>query len=175
MSSVTHLYNIFLERLMSDALEEHEGKVSIGGRNTTNMRFANDIVALDEEKQELEALVESFDKTCTRYKTEINAEKTKRVTNSTNDIQPESKIKWQKLGTVISSKYLGAIVSDGGFVADSFVLCSVLFSFYIFFILTLLFFLLFNLVNLTELPPVWERAANSAYHLLFRCLLRYVC
>ena len=30
-------------------------------------------------------------------------------------------------------------------------------------------------VCLTELPPVWERAANSAYHLLFRCLLRYVC
>ena len=65
MSSVTHLYNIFLERLMSDALEEHEGKVSIGGRNTTNMRFANDIEVLDEEEQEPEALVESFDKTCT--------------------------------------------------------------------------------------------------------------
>ena len=42
-------------------------------------------------------------------------------------------------------------------------------------ILTLLYVLLFNLVKLTELPPVWERAANSAYHLLFRCLLRYVC
>ena len=42
-------------------------------------------------------------------------------------------------------------------------------------ILTLLCSLLFNLVELTELPPVWERAANSAYHLLFRCLLRHVC
>ena len=42
-------------------------------------------------------------------------------------------------------------------------------------ILTLLRVLLFNLVKLYELPPVWERAANSAYHLLFRCLLRYVC
>ena len=30
-------------------------------------------------------------------------------------------------------------------------------------ILTLLCVLLFNLVKLTELPPVWERAANSAY------------
>ena len=34
---------------------------------------------------------------------------------------------------------------------------------------------LFNSVKVTELPPVWERAANSAYHLLLRCLLRYVC
>ena len=42
-------------------------------------------------------------------------------------------------------------------------------------ILTLLCALLFNLVKLTELPPVWVRAANSAYHMLYRCLLRYVC
>ena len=66
MSSVT-LVNIFLERIMSDALEEHDGKVSIGGRNITNLRFADDMDALAEEEQELEALVESLDKTCTRY------------------------------------------------------------------------------------------------------------
>ena len=61
------LFNIFLERIMSDPLEEHDGKVSIGGRNITNLRFAYDIDALAEEEQELEALVESLDKTCTRY------------------------------------------------------------------------------------------------------------
>ena len=65
MSSVTHPLQHFLERIMSDALEEHDGKVSIGGRNITNLRFADDIVALAEEEQELEALVESVDKTCT--------------------------------------------------------------------------------------------------------------
>ena len=27
------LFNIFIQRIMSDALEEHDGKVSIGGRN----------------------------------------------------------------------------------------------------------------------------------------------
>ena len=61
------LFNIFLERIMSDALEEHDGKVSIGGRNITNLRFADDIDALAEEEQALEALVESLDKPCTRY------------------------------------------------------------------------------------------------------------
>ena len=76
------LFNIFLKRVMSDALEEHDGKVSIGGRNITNLRFTDDIDALAEEKQELEALVESFDKTCTRYKMKISAEKTKLMTNS---------------------------------------------------------------------------------------------
>ena len=85
------LLNIFLERIMFDALEEHDGKVSIGGRNITNLRFADDIDALAEEKQELEALVESLDKTCTRYKMEISAEKTKLMTNSDNGIQREIK------------------------------------------------------------------------------------
>ena len=33
----------------------------------------------------------------------------------------------------------------------------------------------FNSVKVTELPPVLERVANSAYHLYFCCLLRYVC
>ena len=33
------LFNIFLERIMSDALEEHDGKFSIGDRSITNLRF----------------------------------------------------------------------------------------------------------------------------------------
>ena len=108
------LFNIFLERIMSDALEEHDGKVSIGGRNITNLRFADDIDALAEEEQELEALVESVDKTCTRYKMEISSEKTKLMTNSAVGIQREIKVKGQRLGTITSFKYLGAVVSDDG-------------------------------------------------------------
>ena len=107
------LFNIFLERIMSDALKEHDGKVSIGGRNT-NLRFADVIDALAEEEQELEALVESLDKTCTKYKIKISAEKSKLMTNSANGIHREIKVKEQKLGTVISFKYLEAVVSDDG-------------------------------------------------------------
>ena len=66
---------------MFDALEEQDRKVSLGGRNITNLRFADDIDALVEEEQELEALVESLDKTCKKYKMEISAEKTKVMTN----------------------------------------------------------------------------------------------
>ena len=42
-------------------MEEHEAKASIGGINITNLRFADDIDALAEEEQQLEALVESLD------------------------------------------------------------------------------------------------------------------
>ena len=36
------LFNIFLERIMTDTLENHEGTVSIGGRTITNLHFADD-------------------------------------------------------------------------------------------------------------------------------------
>lgn len=45
------LFNIFLERIMTDAMEEHEGKVSIGGRTITNLRFADDIDELAGKKK----------------------------------------------------------------------------------------------------------------------------
>ena len=93
---------------MSDALEEHNEKVSIGGRNITNLRFT------DEEEQELEALVESLDKACTRYKMELRSEKTKLMTNSANGVQREITVKGQKLGAVTNFKYLGAVASDDG-------------------------------------------------------------
>ena len=94
---------------MSDAQEEHVWKVSTGGRNITNLRLSDYIDALAEEEQELETLVESLDKSCTRYKMELSAEKTKLMTNSANGFQREIKVKGQKLGTVTSFKYLGAV------------------------------------------------------------------
>ena len=56
------LFNSFLKRIMSDSLEEHNGKVSIGGRTIANLLFADDIDALAEEEQRVEALVEVLTK-----------------------------------------------------------------------------------------------------------------
>ena len=56
------LFIIFLERIMTDALEDHEGTVSIGGRTFTNLRFADDIDGLAGEEEELAKLVERLDK-----------------------------------------------------------------------------------------------------------------
>ena len=100
------LFNIFLERIMSDALVEYDGKVSIGNRNILNLWFADDKDAVAEKEQELEALVINLDKTCIRYKMEISAEKTKLMTNCANDIQREIMVNGQKLGTVTSFKSL---------------------------------------------------------------------
>ena len=47
------LFNIFLERIMTDALEHHEGTVSIGGRTIISLRFPDDINGLAGEEEEL--------------------------------------------------------------------------------------------------------------------------
>ena len=73
------LFSIFLERIMTDALEDHEGTVSIGGRTITNLRFADDIDGLAGEEEELVKLDELLDKASTAYSMEISAEKTKLI------------------------------------------------------------------------------------------------
>ena len=50
------------ETIMTDASEDHEGTVSIGGRTITNLRFADDTDGLAGEEEELANLVERLDK-----------------------------------------------------------------------------------------------------------------
>ena len=88
---------------MTDALEDHEGTVSIGGRTITNFFFANDINGLAGE-EELANLVERLDKVSTAYGMEISAEKSKLMTNNTSGINSEIKVNGQKLETVTSFK-----------------------------------------------------------------------
>ena len=101
------LFNIFLERIVTDALEDHEGTVSIGGRTITNLRFADGLDGSAGEEEELANLVERLDKASTASGLEISAEKTKLMTNNTSGINTEIKVNGQKLETVTSFKLPG--------------------------------------------------------------------
>ena len=59
---------------MTDALEDHQGTVSIGGRTITNLRFADDIDGLAGKEEELKSLVDRLDKTSAAFGMEISAE-----------------------------------------------------------------------------------------------------
>ena len=83
---------------MTDALEDHEGTVSTGGRTITNLRFADYIDGLAGEKEELAKLMERLNKVFTAYMDE----KTKLMTNNTSGINKEIKVNGQKLETVTS-------------------------------------------------------------------------
>ena len=103
-----------MERIMTDALEDHEGTVSIGGSTITNLRFADDIDGLAGEEEELSNLVERLYESSTAYGMEISAEKTKLMTNNTSGINIEIKVNGQKRETVTSFKYLGSVLTDEG-------------------------------------------------------------
>ena len=99
---------------MTDALEDHEVTVSIGGRAITDLCFADDIDGLAGVEEELAKLVECLDKASTAYSMEISAEKTKLMTNNTSGINTEIKVNGQKLETITSFKYLGSVITDEG-------------------------------------------------------------
>ena len=80
------LFNVFLEKIMTGAFEDHEGTVSIGRRTITSLHFADDIDGLAGEEEELAKLVKHLDKASTAYGMEISAEKTKLMTNNTSGI-----------------------------------------------------------------------------------------
>ena len=98
---------------MTDALEDHEGTVSIGGRTIANLRFADSIHGLA-EGEELAKLVERLDKASTTYVMKISAEKSKLMTDNTSDFNTEIKENGHKLETVKSFKYLGSVKTDEG-------------------------------------------------------------
>ena len=79
---------------MTNALEDHEGTLSIGGRIITNLRFADDINGLVGDEEELAKLVESLDKASTVYGMEISAEKTKLMTKQHQRHQYRDQSKW---------------------------------------------------------------------------------
>ena len=81
---------------MTDALEDHEGTISIGGRTITNLRFAGDIVGLAGEEEELAKLVERLDKVYTAYSMETSAEKTEADDKQHQRHQERDQSKWKE-------------------------------------------------------------------------------
>ena len=108
------LFNIFLERIMCEALDYHEGSVSIGGRLITNFFFADDIVINAEEEEKAGVLVDRRDRTTIRHKMEVGPHKLKVMTNNPNGFQRDIKKKDLRLEEVENFQYLGAIMSNEG-------------------------------------------------------------
>ena len=93
---------------MCETLDDHKCSVSIGGRLITNFRFAEGIVVNAEEEEKADVLVDRLVTTTTRYKIEIGPDKTKVMTNNTNDSQRDIKITDQRLEVVENFRYLGS-------------------------------------------------------------------
>ena len=100
---------------MTDALEDRQSTVRIGGINVSNLRFADDIDGLAGSQEELAELIKRLDDSCTAFGMEISAEKTKVMINShVKDSNIEFKVKNSVLEVVDKFIYLGATVTDNG-------------------------------------------------------------
>ena len=108
------LFNIFLERIMTEALQDHQGTVFIGGRIVTNLRFADDIDGLAGTEKELRELADNLNDASKRYGMEISAEKTKTMSNEQNPLSQPIRINGKDLGSVTQFKYLGSIIKEEG-------------------------------------------------------------
>ena len=100
------LFKIFLERIMCEALDDHESSVSIEGRLITNFCFADDIVVNAEEEEGAGGLVDRLDRSTTRYEFEIGPDKTKVMTNNLNGFQRGQRLKKWKTSSNLGQSSL---------------------------------------------------------------------
>ena len=69
------LFNLYSEFMITEAFDEMEG-VKFNGVNLTNLRYADDVVILAENEENLQTMMESLNNKCKEYGMAINAKKT---------------------------------------------------------------------------------------------------
>ena len=87
---------------MTDALDDHQGTVSIGGRTITNLRFVDDIDGLAGEEEELTSLVGRLVRLLHHLAYKLEQRRTKLITNNTNGINVDIRVNGEKLDEVDS-------------------------------------------------------------------------
>ena len=102
------LFNFFLEKIMQEILHDHHTSVSIGGRSICNLRFADDIDLMGGSNAKFQDLTNRLVDRATAYGMEVSTQKSKIMTNSTNNISVDIRMNSQKLEEMTSFKYFGA-------------------------------------------------------------------
>ena len=108
------LFNMYLEEIMSEALEKFEGEVVIGGRKIDNLRFADDIALIGATTAELQDLTTKVDATARKYGMLISSEKSKIMNFEKDAINKPGPIQIgnQTLEEVKQFKYLGNTLTE---------------------------------------------------------------
>ena len=83
------LFNLFLEKIMQETLHDHHTSIPIGGRSICNLRFADGIDPLGGSNGELQDLTNRLIDRASAYGMEVSTEKSKIMTNSTNNINAD--------------------------------------------------------------------------------------
>ena len=89
MPTLTHPVQLVPEKIMQETLHDHHTAIYIGGRPICNLRFADDIDLIQD-------LTNRLVDRATAYGTEVSTEKSKVMTNSTNNTRAAISMNSQK-------------------------------------------------------------------------------
>ena len=98
------MFEVFLEKIVQKTLHDNQTSTSIGGRPICNLRFADDIALMDSYNGELQDLTNRIVDRTPAYGMEVSTEKSKTMTNSTNNLSADISMNGQKLEEVTSFK-----------------------------------------------------------------------
>ena len=110
----TTLFNIYRERIMQETLENYNSTVSIGGRQISNLRFADDIDLMAGSNDDLQVLTDRLVTCASAYGMEVSAEKSKVMVNSRAKTHSTIKMNGVALENVEQFKYLGSTLTYDG-------------------------------------------------------------
>ena len=71
MHNIPILINLYSEFMIREAMEGMEG-VKVGGKNVTDLRYADDAVLVADRIGKMQRMMDSLSETCNVYGTEIN-------------------------------------------------------------------------------------------------------
>ncbi|KAI8487879.1 hypothetical protein Bbelb_343270 [Branchiostoma belcheri] len=108
------LFNLYLEKIMQDTLQDYYTSISIGGRRICNLRFADDIDLLGGSNAELQELTDRLTQSADSFGMEASTEKSKVMVNSRNEVKAVIYMNGEQLEEVDSFTYLGGTITKDG-------------------------------------------------------------
>ncbi|KAI8509548.1 hypothetical protein Bbelb_133960 [Branchiostoma belcheri] len=108
------LFNLYLEKIMQDTLQDYYTSISIGGRRICNLRFADDIDLLGGSNAELQELTDRLTQSADSFGMETSTEKSKVMVNSRNEVKAVMYMNGEQLEEVDSFTYLGGTITKDG-------------------------------------------------------------
>src|SRR6218665_1169241 len=109
------LFNLYIEELVREALQNSEEGVKVGGKLIKALRFADDQAMVAGKEDDLQRMMDSLNKTTTEYGMKINTKKTKVMKISRIEGKEKNMkitIDGEEIEQVTEFCYLGSLISS---------------------------------------------------------------